>query len=81
VAAAAALAAAASLVIDLVTRPFRRPWLLAVFRPLGVTCSLSSGSSAVASVLSFSLVVSLEKKANQSFCDLKLWIQQRVFFK
>lgn len=69
---AAALAAAASLVIDLVIRPFLRPWLLAVFRPLGVACSLSSVSSVAPSVLSFSLVVSLETKANESFCDLKV---------
>ena len=66
-AAAAALAAAASLVMDLVIRPFRRPWLLAVFRPRGVACSLSSVSSAVPSVLSFSLVFSLETVAKEHF--------------
>ena len=81
-AAAAALAAAASLVMDLVIRPFRRPWLLAVFRPRGVACSLSSVSSAVPSVLSFSLVFSLETVAKEHFVwfksihtpkRLKLW--------
>lgn len=59
-AAAAAFACAASFVIDLVILPLRRPWLLAVFRPLGVACSLSSVSSGATSVLSFSLVFSLE---------------------
>ena len=70
-AAAAALAAAASLVMDLVIRPFRRPWLLAVFRPRGVACSLSSVSSAVPSVLSFSLVFSLETVAKEHFVWFK----------
>lgn len=59
-AAAAAFACAASFVIDLVILPLRRPWLLAVFRPRGAACSLSSVSSGAASVLSFSLVFSLE---------------------
>lgn len=58
-AAAAAFACAASFVIDLVILPLRRPWLLAVFRPRGAACSLSSVSSGATSVLSFSLVFSL----------------------
>ena len=38
---------AASLAMErVVMRPLRRPWLLAVFRPRGVLCSLPSSSSA-----------------------------------
>ncbi len=43
-----------------VMRPLRRPWLLAVFRPRGVFCSLPSSSSP--SHFSLSLLMSLRRQ-------------------
>ena len=54
--------AAASLAMErVVMRPLRRPWLLAVFLPRGVLCSLPSSSSPP-SHLSLSLPMSLGRR-------------------